>query len=234
MSSVNLVEAFKNTQTISNPELAKCYDYSTDEASTITMYKQKFKTNITVVNQDTFEAAQKFDNCAVLNLASNYSPGGGVWKGSKAQEEDLCRRSNLYRSLSKKYYPFNLYTTLYSKKIIVAFDTKYQKLETPFEVDVITSAALRYPELYKDKYKPEDYKIMTNKIRCQLYIARENNVKNLILGAFGCGAFGNPPNIVSRIYKKLLSTEFDGQFENVVFAILGNNQNYDIFAKCFA
>ena len=35
----------------------------------------------------------------VLNLANPVNPGGGVRRGSKAQEEDLCRKSSLLLSL---------------------------------------------------------------------------------------------------------------------------------------
>ena len=64
--------------------------------------KPKFQTplKIYVQNIDTFEKAKELGSeCAVLNMASSKRPGGGVETGSRAQEEELCRRSNLLLSL---------------------------------------------------------------------------------------------------------------------------------------
>merc|ERR1712070_373511 len=41
------------------------------------------------------------------------------------------------------------------------------------------------------------------------------------LGAWGCGAFGNPPDLVARLFREQLSSpEFRGAFSEVVFAIV--------------
>ena len=40
----------------------------------------------------------------------------------------------------------------------------------------------------------------------------------LILGAFGCGAFQNPPEVVARAYKEVLA-EFEYDFDTVEFAV---------------
>ena len=60
------------------------------------------------VNMDSFSlAVERCRECSyllkgkgenrilVLNLANPVNPGGGVRRGAKAQEEDLCRRSSL-------------------------------------------------------------------------------------------------------------------------------------------
>ena len=46
------------------------------------------------------------------------------------------------------------------------------------------------------------------------------NIINLILGALGCGAFGNDPKLVSKMFKKVLIDEnYFKYFLNVHFAI---------------
>ena len=60
-------------------------------------------------NMDSFSLARKRfgmlpeldrkERILVLNLANPVNPGGGVRRGAKAQEEDLCRKSSLLLSL---------------------------------------------------------------------------------------------------------------------------------------
>ena len=59
---------------------------------------------VVVVDGDTLGVARHlllrgFSHVSVLNMASAFRPGGGVWGGSAAQEESLCRRSNLWAFL---------------------------------------------------------------------------------------------------------------------------------------
>lgn len=51
-----------------------------------------------------------------------------------------------------------------------------------------------------------------------LAIAAANGADIVILGAFGCGAFQNPPPIVAEAYKDVLPV-FEGAFREIVFAI---------------
>ena len=60
-----------------------------------------------------------------------------------------------------------------------------------------------------------------------------NGIDTLILGAFGCGAFKNPPAIVARAYREILE-EFDGYISKVEFAVYcppGDDTNYRAFTK---
>lgn len=64
-----------------------------------------------------------------------------------------------------------------------------------------------------------------------LQIAAAHGTDILILGAFGCGAFRNPPKIVARAYRELLD-QFDGHLRRAEFAVYcppHDSQNYETF-----
>ena len=64
-------------------------------------------------NEDCIDAACRlkamYGSCGILNMSSARHVGGGVWRGARAQEEELCRRSNLYVALmkSRDQYPLH-------------------------------------------------------------------------------------------------------------------------------
>jgi uncharacterized protein (TIGR02452 family) len=88
------------------------------------------------------------------------------------------------------------------------------------------------PDVYKDE---ELYRALYSRIVTILSTAVRNEIKTLILGAFGCGVFGNDPAIVADIFYKLLTNEFKGFFKRVYFPIprFGNehDKNYDAFSE---
>ena len=131
------------------------------------------RTDVQVINQDcilaTRQLVEQGMNPALLNMASLYHPGGGVLTGSSAQEEDLCRRSNLAISLyqfslpggqygdladmvhvkrREERYPMdNTYGGIYSPDITFfrgMRDEGYVLLDEPFKAAVISVASLNY------------------------------------------------------------------------------------------
>jgi len=47
----------------------------------------------------------------------------------------------------------------------------------------------------------------------------------IVLGAFGCGAFRNPPRHIAELFKMVLQ-DFDGLFKEVHFAILEDHNSH--------
>lgn len=208
---------------------------------------------ITILNSRTFEAAKNYENIAILNFASATNPGGGVKTGSNAQEECLCRCSTLYPCLNQKifwdeYYNFhrNRKDTFYTNSIIYSPDILvfkkdiaepiFMKEEDWYNVNVITSPA---PNLRNEKNINYNnlLLIFKSRIRQILKVAIINNNYNIVLGAFGCGAFKNPPFIVSRAFKEVLIDEgYSKYFDNIIFAIItpsNNTENFDVFYRTF-
>ena len=62
---------------------------------------------------------------------------------------------------------------------------------------------------------------------------KENEV--VILGAFGCGAFRNPPTVVAQAMKTVVQ-EYRMNFETIEFAVYCSTQydtNYRVFQQIF-
>ena len=205
---------------------------------------------------------------AVLNFASATNPGGGVKTGSSAQEESLCRCSTLYPTLTqdwlwRAYYKKNrdahdnLHTDacIYSPNIIICKTDEDYPNRMPekdwVRVDVITCAApnlrqrpgnLHNPAagIKAVSVKPEDlYELHLKRAKHIMHIAAAHSVDALILGAFGCGAFANDPNVVARAYKDALTdsrTHYGSYFKLIEFAIYcraHETENYDAFKRAF-
>ena len=68
-----------------------------------------------------------------------------------------------------------------------------------------------------------------------LDIAKYNDVDTLILGAYGCGVFGQNPKEVAEIFKECLNTTHKSCFNKVIFAIPdGRDNNLQAFEKVFS
>lgn len=220
--------------------------------------------DIVVSTKRSFEAAAGYRGMktAVLNFASAVSPGGGVAGGSFAQEESLCRSSTLYPCLKTEYLWDNYYIphrngldrrntddTIYTPDVIVfkqdelypvAVDEKYW-----LKVNVITTAApdLRRPKHTGDRgcvnlTDDELLALQKKRIKRILSVAAGEGNEVVILGAFGCGAFHNPPRVVAEAFKSVIEEEFLHRFKTIEFAIYTNpfgenSGNKEVFSSVF-
>lgn len=254
-----LAAVFEDTtrMCMENRELIENIKYSKDNQKVILennkiivkkdLYKNK--ADVIVSKKRSFEASSAYiGKVAVLNFASHTHPGGGVKFGSRAQEEALCRVSTLYFNLIEKMdeyylphrelikitgkYLFND-DIIYTPKVTVfKDDIELNELNNWFKVDVITCAApdLRYQVIMKDTF----VKLMKKRLKRILDVAISQDVEFLILGAFGCGIFRNPPELVAQIFKEVVK-EYLYCFKVVEFAIYckDDDENYRIFADVF-
>lgn len=213
-------------------------------------------TSIVVVNKSSFQITQELVQAGykplILDMANKESPGGSVFDGSKAQEETLCRQSNLYIGLKQAeatgYYPITEHGGILIKGVTFFRNDLYDFFEKGFQADVFASAAYDCNRDHKpiiEKHlsgydKPEkdiDYENgMKAKIRASFRAAKENGNDALVFSAFGCGAFKNNPKIVSQWYKEVfVEIEFLNVFKFVVFAIISeDSQNFKAFQTCFS
>ena len=213
----------------------KLYD---DNNLKIKKLKQKFAPDVSLIDATTsaaiFKYAQGTQKVCALNFASFTHPGGGYIIGSHAQEEALCADSCLYNVLSEfqEYYEYNkehqhngLYENraLYSPKVI--FNSKNMKAKC----DILTCASPN-KNLFIDNGN-KNKKALKSRIKFILNIIREEHPDIVILGAFGCGAFGQNPKAVSNYFYEMID-EYLQEDIKVIFAIpKSNNGNYDVFAE---
>jgi len=81
-----------------------------------------------------------------------------------------------------------------------------------------------YPIIGKSELKVDLFKKHTKyKLRIICASAVILGYKDLILGALGCGAFGNPTDVVAACWKEVFEEErFKGAFRNVIFSVMGD------------
>lgn len=257
-----LVKCFQDTISIINSnsvlldatkEAMRCTNLITRNDNRI-ISNNDIETNISVIENTTFNTAKEYvkpgNKVAVLNFASAVNPGGGVASGAMAQEECLCRSSNLLpclkqQHLMKDYYmPHRIANNpMYSDKVIytenitvIKTDDAVPKLMPSnewFNVDVITCAA---PNLRNIDNVDEDklFNVLYNRIDMIFNSALKYEIDTIILGAWGCGAFKNPPQLVAKAFKQVIDDNYKYAFKNIIFAIKkSNNNNYKAFETAF-
>lgn len=185
-------------------------------------------THVCVAHADSLTAALIIGDACVLSFANGIIPGGRYRAGGLAQEEDMCRLlPQLYPSLvaNSDSYPLSPDRVLISRDMYAIRQPGSYNLCAKLGSCTVLSAAM--PCGLADR-RPKGGWVgsvweqrVTLTIRAVLAAARYTGHANLVLGAFGCGAFGNPARQVARIFREQLeSEEFRGAFSCVVFAVI--------------
>ena len=196
-------------------------------------------TEIEVRRTDTVSAIYAAKGKVIaLDFASFTKPGGGYANGAWAQEEALCAESNLYPILLKKkasFYDENrqyvrggLYTdrSLFVPDVVFARGGSVRKTGI-----IVTAAPNRIWALENHRDEKEIDADLVNRVETVMAIAADQGCDTLVLGAFGCGVFGNDPVRVAALFRQWLDAH-PGVFAKVVFAIPGG-PNLDAFQDAF-
>ena len=225
-----------------------------------------FEENLTLLTAKRFAGTNK--RVAVLNFANPVEPGGGVFRGANAQEEYICRSTNLYKSLTSKnagkYYDDNntirsgnQFNSMFLGTDEVIYSPGVTVLKKPdgyyarsmcgfnevytddcFEVDVLTCAAPFFSGLGYILPNGDLKYLLMRRIKNIFEAAIENDVDVLVLGAFGCGAFHNPPEVVADAFREcLLELRYLRAFDEAVFAVKREaipSVNIEAFERAFS
>jgi uncharacterized protein (TIGR02452 family) len=213
-------------------------------------------TSFEVTNETTLQAAARltlggqWSRIGALNFASPKNPGGGLLSGARAQEESLARSSGLYRSLLRcpSYYDYHRSqrSALYSDRMIYSLRCPVFRsddgtlLERAYFVDFVTSPAPNAGAIRRNAPQniPRIEGVLRERGAKLLSLAIHHGCEVLILGAWGCGVFGNDPLVVASIFWEHLSPgqPFWGRFRSVLFAVWDTSPgrvNFRAFAERF-
>ncbi|WP_127501099.1 TIGR02452 family protein [Actinoplanes solisilvae] len=184
-----------------------------------------------VTGESTLAAARRLGgDVACLVFASARNPGGGFLNGAQAQEESVARSSALYPCLraAGEFYAYHraheslAYSdrVIYSPSVPVIRDDKGALLDSPYPVSFLTAAAPNRSAIARNQPSslPEVPGVLARRASRILAIAAAHGHRRLVLGAWGCGVFGNDPIVVADAFAAALRA--NPWFDQVVFAIL--------------
>ena len=223
--------------------VAETYLYDTNFKLDLNDYgNNETDVNIIVCDLDSVAAILEYkdDITAVLNFASFKNPGGMFLKGSKAQEECLCHESYLYNVLREHgdFYAENnkmKNKALYKNRALYTENVLFERDDRYAYCDVITCAAPNKTaaQKYCNVSNKENSEVLKSRIKFVIDVAVYGGANTLILGAYGCGVFGQDPHEVATIFKEILD-QYPKLFKTVVFAIPNKkSENYKAFKEVF-
>ena len=191
------------------------------------------QTTITVENATVLEVGERLAAAgpvAALNFASATAPGGGFRQGARAQEESIARSSGLFACLEHQpMYGFHrrrldaMFSdyVIYSPQVPVFRRDSGGLLEQPWMLSIITCPAADATALreFDAARLAEIPAVMAERTRKALAVAAHHQQYRIILGAWGCGAFGIESTVMAQLFHQALTTGFRGVFDHISFAI---------------
>jgi uncharacterized protein (TIGR02452 family) len=195
---------------------------------------------VEVTNETTLAAARRLGpGTAALVFASARNPGGGFLNGARAQEEDIARASALHACLETvpDFYHHHRSSSdlrysdrvIYSPGVPVFRDDQGSLLDEPYRIALITAAAPNLRAVMANQPELADSVPTAIQRRATrvLEVAAAHGHRRLVLGAWGCGVFGNDPAGVAQAFGAALRGV--GFFDRVVFAVLDRVQAFTRF-----
>jgi len=203
---------------------------------------------------------RKGRHVVALNFANGKDVGGGYKNGASAQEEDLCRRcpslyTSLYNAKTKdKLYPYGPCTAksptqpgrytdvLWTPDLVLARGNEEQGFpiwpkDRQVRFSLVSAAAPNLGGKSPDRLDPG---LMLQTVKTAFLVSHLFNAqgksRTLILGAWGCGAFGGDPKLVSETFTfAIKDPQLKNLYDEVHFAIpnFGGTTNGDMFRQVF-
>lgn len=205
-------------------------------------------TVVEVTGETTLAAARRLGgDVAALVFASAKNPGGGFLSGAQAQEEALARASALYacQTAAGEFYDFHRHQrdlrysdrVIYSPAVPVFRADDGTLLGQRYLVSFLTAAAPNLRAIRSNGHGTQDSvpAVLARRAARVLQVMAAHRHRRLVLGAWGCGVFGNDPALVAAIFADLLPEH--SAFDHVVFAVYDARPGapaYQAFAEVLA
>lgn len=220
-------------------------------------HQNKFETRvIRHTKTDSLDAAVAFKKAnytakiVISNFANAVHVGGADNRGGKgSQEENLFRTTYLRVSLEEAERRINQNQTDKKLRALTGRYIKYYGAVVSKEVPTIKRSNEEFgfvsataPDLRKRRAEGKYFalqsdptlirEVLYRKLVVVLMAAAMEGFDTVVLGAFGCGAFGNSPAMVSEVMKNILEEDrFKGVFSHIIFPIGQKDPNYLPFSK---
>jgi uncharacterized protein (TIGR02452 family) len=199
---------------------------------------------IEVTNETSLAASRRLgDEVACLVFASAKKPGGGFLNGAQAQEESIARVSALYPCLTappaREFYEFHRrqrdlrYSdrVIYSPGVPVFRAEDGTLLAQPYPVSFLTAAAPNLGAIITNQPASAASVpvVLATRARRVLEVAAAHGHRTLVLGAWGCGVFGNDPGTVAPVFASEIARA-RGWFDHITFAVLDRQRDAPAYA----
>lgn len=198
---------------------------------------------VSVCDETALEAARRLtvqrllQKPVVLNFASARNPGGG-WRldGVSGQEEALCRATHLGEYLSsaaaapmyahhRTCGPLNSDWLLYTPDVLVragGWHCSFISCAAPNARDALRGDMYDIRRAYPASVADDELlarvlpRVLEARAARVLAVAALHSHRDIVLGAWGCGHFGNDPYVVARAF---LGSASIRAFDSAVFAV---------------
>lgn len=174
---------------------------------------------------------------AALDFASYRNPGGGFLNGATSQEEMLCRESNLYNILMRfntSYYKENREDgsgCMYRNRALYVPDVQFVNHEEINTADVIVCASPNYTATKRLGIEDPAWNsvCLSARIGFIFDVAEAEKVDCLVLGAFGCGAFGQT---AEEVAEQMFYEMKHHNIPHIIYAVPDyQSRNYIVFEE---
>lgn len=169
----------------------------------------------------------------IVNSASLKRMGGGVASGATAQEEHLCRRSNLYHFLKKsnETIPWPLHgkvNAIYCRDVTFYLNPDHASTR-PFDVGTIEANVL---SLFSRPVSAErnTYALHARIFKDLVYWLNRTRIDVAVLVPVGCGVFKHPPEIVAKAFYDTIET-YECSCKEIYVSCYGNARNVAAFTQ---